>query len=55
MHTPRPAEVVGEGVKGEVGRVGGCAVDKVVDVLHKPPDQQQVLFIWNKPILQAER
>ena len=32
--------------------MGGCAVDKVVDVLHKPPDQQQVLFIWNKPILQ---
>ena len=32
--------------------MGGCAVDKVVDMLHKPPDQQQVLFIWNKPILQ---
>ena len=46
-----PPEVVSEGVEEVVGRARGRTIGEVVDMSDKSPREEEVLFIWNKPIL----
>lgn len=46
-----PAEVFSQRVESVVRRARGRAVGEVVDVFDQSPNEEEVLFIWNKPIL----
>ena len=51
MYVHVPPEVVSEGVEKIVGRARGRTIGEVVDMSDKSTREEEVLFIWNKPIL----